>query len=49
MGNKAIEDESNWVETPSDMESDIDADINTFIGEKIGMMQQSSAWRRGRI
>ena len=34
MGNKAIEDESNWVETPADMEAGID----TFIGEKIGMM-----------
>ena len=45
MKNKDIEDESNWVETPSDMESDIDADINTFIGEKIGMMHVGEhAW-----
>ena len=41
MKNKDIEDESNWVETPADMEAGID----TFIGEKIGMMHVGEhAW-----
>ena len=45
MENKAIEDESNWVETPADMELDTDADMERLIGEQMGKMHVGEhAW-----